>query len=111
MAMVVVRGPGEGDLQVRWRELAARLLAAASPLSSFVAYREYAADDGEVIAIVELESLEECTRLRDQLAPRSAGDRVASDAEAALRVQVCELVRESRGTRTSGVFGLPEPPG
>lgn len=74
--------------------LGERMYGLASAMPGFVSYREYAAEDGEAVAIVEFESLETLDAWRkhpEHVAAQKAGrDRFFSE----YRVTVCEAVRD-----------------
>ena len=77
-------------------KVGARMYELAAAMPGFISYREYAAADGEGVAIVEFESQKALAAWRnhpEHLQAQAAGrDRYFSE----YRITVCESVRESR---------------
>lgn len=79
-----------GPLGVRMYQL-----ACAQP--GFVSYKEFAASDGEGMAIVEFETLEDCARWREHPEHRAAQEQGKAHFFSEYRIQVCQAVRAYRG--------------
>ncbi len=75
---------------------AARLFEIASGLPGFVSMRDYAAPDGERLALVEFESHEALKAWREHPEHREAQRLGRERYYAEYQLQICELVRESR---------------
>ena len=96
MVVVVFRSrirPGtERDLA----PLGARMYQLASSMPGYVSYKDFVAEDGENVSIIEFESLESVTAWRDHPEHKVAQRRGREEFFSEYHIQVCETVRESR---------------
>ena len=76
-----------------------RMIELGSAMPGFVSYREYAAADGESVTLVEFESHAQLAAWRDHPEHRSAQDWGRAQLFSEYRIQVCDMVRESRFPR------------
>ncbi len=74
--------------------MGARMFELASAMPGFVAYKDFVADDGEFVSIVEFETLEHVAAWRDHPEHRVARDRGRDQFFADYHIQVCETVRD-----------------
>ena len=94
MVVVIFRSrlkPG-GEKEIE--ELGGRMYALGSAMPGFISYREYAAADGETVAIVEFESLETLSAWREHPEHCQAQELGRSKLFSEYRITVCEPVRE-----------------
>ena len=83
-------------------ELGARMVAIASTMPGFISYKDFAAEDGESVTIVEFESLETLAAWRDNPEHRMAQERGRSEFFLEYHIQVCTPVRAYDFARESG---------
>jgi len=77
--------------------LGKRMYGLASTMPGFRSYKEYAASDGEGLALIEFETLEDTARWREHAEHRAAQEQGRQSFFLEYRIQVCEQVREHRG--------------
>jgi len=70
-----------------------RMLALATGMPGFVSYRDYTAEDGENVTIVEFASDAEQLAWRDQAEHRDAQERGRHEFFAEYKIQVCRVER------------------
>lgn len=73
-----------------------RMYALGSAMPGFVSYREYAAEDGESVTLVEFETHAHLAEWRDHPEHRAIQEWGRQHAFSEYRIQVCDVVRESR---------------
>lgn len=73
--------------------LGARMAELAAAIPDFVLYKDFAADDGEAISLIEFKSLETLAAWRDHPKPLSAQARGREAFFAANSIQVCDTLR------------------
>jgi heme-degrading monooxygenase HmoA len=83
----------DADLQEVGR-LAERMLTIASSMPGFVSYKDFSAEDGENVSIVEFESPETLTAWREHPEHKAAQLRGREAFFAEYQIQVCEPRRE-----------------
>jgi heme-degrading monooxygenase HmoA len=74
--------------------LGARMYEIASAMPGFVSYKDFTAEDGENVSIVEFESLETLAAWRNNPEHRSAQELGRKRFFLQYRVQVCSPVRD-----------------
>jgi len=70
-----------------------RMLALAAAMPGFVSYKDYTADDGENVTIVEFASEAEQLAWRNQAEHRDAQERGRREFFAEYKIQVCRVER------------------
>lgn len=102
MVVVVFRSRLKPGVEAEIEAMGGRMYELASAMPGFVSYREYAAADGEGVAIVEFESHEALEAWRDHpehVAARQAGrERLFSS----FRITVCDTLRDYRFAADEG---------
>ena len=71
-----------------------RMFELASAMPGFVSYKDFAAEDGELVSVVEFESLATLAAWREQTEHRAAQPRGREAFFAEYHIQVCETVRD-----------------
>lgn len=71
-----------------------RMFEIASHMPGFVSYKDFAAEDGEFVSVVEFESLATLEAWREQAEHRVAQQRGREAFFAEYHIQVCETVRD-----------------
>jgi len=97
MVIVVFRMRMREGAAAELTESTRRMVALASAEPGFVSYKHFMASDGELVAIIEFDSLEAAARFREQPDHRAVQERGREALLAEYRMQICELVRERRG--------------
>lgn len=77
-------------------EQGARMRALGSAQPGFVSYKEFGAEDGENVAIVEFETLEDSARWGENPEHRRVQEEAKASYFETFSVQVCTVARESR---------------
>src|SRR4051812_29560708 len=80
-------------------ELGARMEALAKSMPGFAGHKDFAAADGEVLTLVEFESREAQEAWRAHPEHLAAQQRGRDEIFTEYRIQVCELLRESKFPR------------
>jgi heme-degrading monooxygenase HmoA len=65
-------------------------------MPGFVSYKDFVAEDGESVSIVEFDSVEHLQAWRDHPEHRAAQEQGRSTFFSEYHVQVCNVLRESR---------------
>lgn len=73
---------------------AADMLAAASTMPGFLSFKQFAADDGERLSVIEFDSLEHQEAWRNHPDHRVAQHRGRAEWYAEYRIQVCQVLSE-----------------
>jgi heme-degrading monooxygenase HmoA len=95
MVVVVFRSRIRQDADAAaLEEAGARMYALASAMPGFISYKEYAAADGEGVAIVEFTDLESLRAWREHPEHRAVQARGRAEFMTEYHVQVCETVRD-----------------
>jgi len=94
MVVVVFRSRLRAGVDKEISEVGQRMYALASSMPGFVSYKDFTAEDGETVAIVEFESLETLAAWREhpehRIAQRQGRDRFFTE----YRILVCTPVRD-----------------
>ena len=94
MVVVIFRSRLRPGVEAQIETLGGRIYALGSAMPGFISYREYAAADGESVAIVEFDSHESLRAWREQAehkeAQQAGRDRFFSE----YRITVCDPVRD-----------------
>jgi heme-degrading monooxygenase HmoA len=96
MIVVVFRTRVNEGVEAELEELGGRMYELASAMPGFRSYKDFAAEDGEFVSIVEFETLEQVTAWRDQPDHRAAQELGRSKLFSEYSVSVCEVIRMSR---------------
>src|SRR5215831_1709414 len=97
MVIIVFRGrlrPGVD--QQTLLQMGQRMYAIASSMPGYISYKDFTAEDGESVSIIEFESHESLTAWREHPEHRSAQQRGRSEFFSEYHIQVCTQVRESQ---------------
>jgi len=95
MVVVVFRSRLKPGVENEIEPVGGRMYELAAGMPGFVSYREYAAADGEGVAIVEFESHETLTAWREHPEHRQAQAAGRERFFSEYRITVCDVVRES----------------
>jgi heme-degrading monooxygenase HmoA len=94
MVLVVFRSRLREGVDQEISEVGQRMYALASSMPGFISYKDFVAEDGEAVAIVEFESLETLTAWREhpehRIVQRQGRDRFFTE----YRIQVCTPIRD-----------------
>ena len=97
MIVVVFRGrlrPGVD--QHALAQLGERMYSIASSMPGYISYKDFAAEDGESVSIVEFDSHETLAAWRDHAEHKAAQQRGRDEFFSEYHIQVCAPMRESR---------------
>jgi len=97
MVVIVFRArvkPG-ADLEALG-QLGQRMYEIASAMPGYVSYKDFAADDGENVSVIEFESLEALAAWREHPEHKKAQQRGRDEFFSAYHIQVCTPVRDYR---------------
>lgn len=83
-------------------QLGARMYELASAMHGFIAYKDFAAQDGESLTLVQFADLESLAAWRDHPEHRVAQQRGREEFFSEYHIQVCTMVREYEFTLASG---------
>jgi heme-degrading monooxygenase HmoA len=75
-------------------EVAARMYELVSRMPGFISYKDFGAEDGEYVSIVEFDSLEALGAWRNHPEHKLAQERGRKDFFAEYHIQVCTTVRD-----------------
>lgn len=76
-------------------QLGERMYELASSMPGYISYKDFAAEDGENVSIIEFESLETLAAWRDHPEHKIAQQRGRNEFFSEFHVQVCTTVRDS----------------
>jgi heme-degrading monooxygenase HmoA len=79
-----------------------RMLALATTMPGFVSYKDFAAEDGEYVTIVEFASEAEQMAWRNQPEHRAAQERGRREFHSEYQIQVCRVERAYRFNPAEG---------
>lgn len=82
--------------------LSERMLALATAMPGFISYKDYTAEDGENVTIVEFASEAEQLAWRNQAEHRDAQERGRREFFSEYQIQVCRVERAYRFNPTEG---------
>jgi heme-degrading monooxygenase HmoA len=99
--------PSDGADAAEVRETSARMHEIVEAMPGFISYKDYAADDGEGIAVVRFESDEALDEWRNHPEHRAAQRKGRDSFYDRYWVQVCRTIREYQFTREEGHSALP----
>jgi heme-degrading monooxygenase HmoA len=99
MVVTVFRARLRPGVEAAIGPLAARMLELGRAQPGFVSYKDFYAPDGEMVSIVEFETLEDSANWRDVAEHRAVQEQAKASYFSEYSVQVCELVRESRSSK------------
>jgi heme-degrading monooxygenase HmoA len=94
MVVVIFRSRLKPGVAPEIESLGGRMYALGAAMPGFVSYREYAAADGESVAIVEFESHEALAAWREHPEHKTAQQRGRDHFFAEYRITVCDSVRD-----------------
>ena len=95
MVVVVFRSRIKPGSEAALEALGTRMYELGTKMPGFVSYKEYAAADGETVAIVEFDTHEHLAAWRMHPEHRAAQERGRAELFESYRIQVCDVVRES----------------
>jgi heme-degrading monooxygenase HmoA len=96
MILVAFRSRARHETLAELEKLGLRMYELATQMPGFVSYKDFAAADGEIVSLVQFESMEDCKRWRDHAEHRAVQQRARDVLLSEFSVQVCELVRETK---------------
>ncbi len=97
MVVIVFRArlKPEAD-QAALAQVGQRMYELASSMPGYVSYKDFAAEDGESVAIVEFESLETLAAWREHPEHQAAQQRGRNEFFSQYHIQVCTPLRDYR---------------
>ena len=103
MVVIVFRSRlREGIDMAALEALGMEMAALAASMPGFLAYKDYAAQDGELCSIVEFESEETLAAWRDHPNHRAAQERGRQEFFADYQIQICAPLRAYRYDSAGG---------
>src|SRR5262249_8956951 len=97
MVIIVFRGrlrPGVDQQSLA--ELGQQMYALASSMPGYISYKDFTAQDGENVSLIEFESHETLANWREHPEHKAAQKRGRDEFFSEYHIQVCTPVRESR---------------
>jgi heme-degrading monooxygenase HmoA len=97
MVVVVFRGrvrPGVD--QQALGQLGQRMYSIAAAMPGYISYKDFAAEDGETVSIVEFDTQDSLAAWREHPEHKAAQQRGRDEFFSEYHIQVCAPVRESR---------------
>jgi len=94
MVLVVFRSRLKPGVEAEIGKLGERMYALGSAVPGFISYREYAAADGESVALVEFDSHESLRSWREHPEHRAAQEAGRDRFFSEYRITVCDPVRD-----------------
>ena len=94
MVVVIFRSRVKPGVEAEIEAVGGRMYALGSAMPGFISYREYAAADGETVAIVEFESHETLKAWREHAEHREAQLAGQQRFFSEYRITVCDAVRD-----------------
>lgn len=95
MVVIVFRSRVRPNVEESLNAVGMRMYELAASMPGFLSYKDFAAEDGENVAIVEFDSLENLAAWRDHPEHQEAQAQGRSTFFEAYSVQVAEVVRTS----------------
>ncbi len=96
MVVVVFRSRIRPGTEQELARLGARMYELASSMPGYISYKDFVAEDGENVSIIEFESIESVTAWREHPEHKIAQRRGREEFFSEYHIQVCAPVRESR---------------
>jgi len=96
MVVVVFRSRIRPGTEQELGRLGARMYELASSMPGYISYKDFVAEDGENVSIIEFESIESVTAWREHPEHKIAQRRGREEFFSEYHIQVCTPVRESR---------------
>ena len=85
-----------GAQQEAMAQLGERMYELASSMPGYISYKDFAAEDGENVSIIEFESLETLAAWREHPEHKQAQQRGREEFFSEYHIQVCTPVRDYR---------------
>jgi heme-degrading monooxygenase HmoA len=99
MVVIVFRSRVRDGVDQELGRVGERMYELASSMPGFLSYKDFAAEDGESVTIVEFESLETLAAWREHPEHKVAQSRGRSEFFSEYHIQVCTPVRDYRFSR------------
>jgi heme-degrading monooxygenase HmoA len=93
MIVVVFRSRLKDGVEAELEPLGARMYELASAMPGFISYKDFGAEDGEYVTIVEFETLEHVNAWRDHPEHKTAQERGRSEFFQEYTIHVAEVIR------------------
>jgi heme-degrading monooxygenase HmoA len=93
MVVVVFRSRVNEGIETHLNEVGTRMYELASQMPGFISYKDFGAEDGESVAIVEFETLENIDAWREHPEHKEAQSLGYSTFFSEFQIQVCEVIR------------------
>jgi heme-degrading monooxygenase HmoA len=97
--VVVFRTRLREGIEEEITETGARMYELASSMPGFISYKDFGAEDGEFVTIIEFDTLEHVNAWRDHPEHKAAQERGRSAFFEEYTIHVCEVVRTLRHPR------------
>jgi len=94
MVVTVFRSRMRPGVEAEMEKLGARMYELASQMPGFVSYKDYMAEDQEIVTIVEFETMDAVVAWREHPEHKAAQDRGRNELFSWYHIQVCETVRD-----------------
>ncbi len=93
MVVIVFRARINEGVEESLGAMGARMYELGSQMPGFVSYKDFGAEDGEVVSIIEFETLEHVAAWREHIEHKEAQALGRSTFFSEFQIQVCEVVR------------------
>jgi len=98
MIVVVFRSRLNAGVEAEITKTGEEMYALASGMPGFLSYKDFAAEDGEFVTIIEFETLEQVNQWRDHPRHREAQQRGREEFFQEYTIQVTEVIRTLRSS-------------
>jgi heme-degrading monooxygenase HmoA len=93
MVVIVFRARINEGVEEKLNEMGARMYELGSQMPGFISYKDFGAEDGESVSIIEFESMEHVAAWREHVEHKEAQELGHTTFFSELQIQVCEVVR------------------
>ncbi len=107
MVVVIFRSRVRDGVGESLAVMGQRMYELASGMPGFVSYKDFVAEDGENVSIVEFESLSALAAWREHPEHKVAQIQGKAEFFAEYHIQVCTIVRDYVFRRSDGQEGIP----
>jgi heme-degrading monooxygenase HmoA len=96
MVVIVFRARTNEGTEEQLNTLGIRMYELASQMPGFLSYKDFGAEDGETVSLIEFESLEHVAAWREHPEHKEAQVLGRSTFFSEFQIQVCEVIRTAQ---------------
>jgi len=94
MVIIVFRSRIKPGVEQQLTQVGQRMFELASSMPGYISYKDFVAEDGENVSVIEFESLESLSAWREHPEHKIAQQRGREEFFSEYRIQVCTPVRD-----------------